>query len=99
MVESKVVVVARIKAKPGHENAVKEELLSLVSPTRKERGCLNYDLHQSPEDKTVFLFHETWRSKADLDTHLTSPHIKTLGDKAPNLLDGPPVITLWKQID
>ncbi len=47
----KVVLTAMIKAKPGEEDAVKEILLALVEPTRKEAGCLCYNLHQSKSDK------------------------------------------------
>ena len=40
-------VVAQIKAKPGKESQVRQELLSLVAPSRQDDGCLNYDLHQA----------------------------------------------------
>jgi quinol monooxygenase YgiN len=95
MADNKVTVVARIKAKPGLERQVAEALSSLVQPTRKESGCVNYDLHQSPEDKTVFLFYENWISKRDLDQHLETPHMRDFLGKAPNLLAEPVEITLW----
>ena len=43
--EDTVVLTAMVKAKPVQEDAVKEALLSLVEPTRKEPGCLCYNLH------------------------------------------------------
>ena len=60
-------VIAQIKAKPGKEGQVRQELLSLVAPSRKDAGCLNYDLHQALDNPTLFLFHENWTSKAHLD--------------------------------
>ena len=76
-----VIVVAMVKAKPGEEDAVKEVLVSLVEPTRKESGCLCYNLHQSKDDKTQFMFYEQWASKAALDAHGKTPHLQSLGEK------------------
>jgi quinol monooxygenase YgiN len=56
-------VVAKIKAKFGSEAVLRQELLQLVLPTIAENGCLNYDLHCSIEDSTLFLFYENWASK------------------------------------
>ena len=93
-----VTVIAYHRAKPGKEQALRGVLLSLCVPTRKEKGCLNYDLHVSPEDPAVLVFHENWVSKADLDAHLQSPHIDAFRRRAPDLLADPPQLTLWKQI-
>lgn len=76
-----VILVAMVKAKPGQEDAVKEALVSLVEPTRKESGCLCYNLHQSKNDKTQFLFYEQWASKEALAAHGKTPHMKALGAK------------------
>ena len=37
-------IVANIHAVPGKEDLVHAELQKLVAPTRKEEGCLQYDL-------------------------------------------------------
>ena len=76
-----VILTALMKAKPGQEEAVQEVLLGLVEPTRKESGCLSYNLHRSKSDKTQFLFYEQWASQAALDSHGKSPHMKALGGK------------------
>jgi quinol monooxygenase YgiN len=49
-----ITVVATFQAKPGKEAELKKALISLVAPTRKEAGCINYDLHVSPEDPAKF---------------------------------------------
>jgi quinol monooxygenase YgiN len=76
-----IILTATIKAKPGQEEAVKEVLLGMVEPTRKEPGCLCYNLHQSKSDKTQFMFYEQWASKAAIDAHGKTPHMKALGGK------------------
>jgi quinol monooxygenase YgiN len=90
-----VTVFALVKAKPCMEEAVKQELLALVDPTRTEEGCINYDLHQSFEHKGHFRFYENWTSKELLDRHLQSAHVKRFIAKMDQLLTEPPEITLW----
>jgi quinol monooxygenase YgiN len=95
---NKVTVFALIKAKPGMEEAVKQEPLALVDPTLTEEGCINYDLHQSLDHKGQFRFYENWTSKELLDRHLESAHVKRFIAKADQLLAEPPEITLWEML-
>jgi quinol monooxygenase YgiN len=85
----KVTVIAYHRAKPGKERALREALLKVCAPTRGEKGCLNYDLHVSPDDPGLLVFHENWESMADLDAHLASPHIDAFRAVAPDLLAEP----------
>jgi quinol monooxygenase YgiN len=91
-------VTAQIKAKPGKESQVREALLSLVAPSRKDAGCLNYDLHQALDNPALFLFHENWTSKAHLDQHLQKPEFQAVLARVGQLAAEPPQITLWKKI-
>ncbi len=91
-------VVATFKAKPGQESVLRQELLALIPTTRKEPGCINYDLHQAADGPGRFLFHENWASKQHLDDHLARPHLQTLLAKLPALVAEPPQITLWEKL-
>ena|SRR5882724_9317616 len=91
-------VVATFQARPGKETALREVLVGLLGPTRKETGCLNYDLHQSPEDPAKFLFHENWTSKAALDAHMQTPQIQSLLPRVDELCVEFPQIVVWKKI-
>ncbi len=91
-------VVAQFQAKPGKETAVRQELLSLVAASRKDAGCLNYDLHQGQENPALFLFHENWASKAHLDAHLQKPDLQAVLARVQQLVTEPPQVTLWKTI-
>jgi len=77
---------------------LKKTLLSLPGPTRKEAGCMNYDLHILPENPAKFLFYENWTSKELLDAHLKSPHIAALLPRVDELCMAPPEIKLWEKI-
>ncbi len=98
MTDIQVTVLAQFKAKEGMEDRVKQELLALVTPTLTEPGCLNYNLHQSPDDKRLFMFYENWREKADLDRHFEMPHLVELEGKLGEMLAEPVSITLWQMI-
>lgn len=73
-----VIMAVIVKAKPGQEETVKEALVGMVEPTRKEPGCLCYNLHQSKSDKTQFMFYEQWASQEALDAHSKTPRMKAL---------------------
>ena len=98
MAEGKVTVVATFKAKAGMEEAAREAIQALVAPTRAEAGCINYDLHQSPEDPSVFMLYENWVSQKDLDEHLEMPYLKDILGKADDLFREPVGIEIWKMI-
>jgi quinol monooxygenase YgiN len=51
------------RSKPGKESQVRQELLSMVAPSRKDAGCLNCDLHQALDNPALFFFHENWTSQ------------------------------------
>lgn len=90
-----VTVVAYHRARPGKEAALRQALLALCGPTRREEGCINYDLHVSVDDPALLVFHENWTSKALLDAHLKSSHISAFIRRMDELLAEPPKLTLW----
>lgn len=94
-----VTVIATFQAKSGREADLKRALISLLAPTRKEAGCLNYDQHVSPEDPAKFLFHENWATRAALDAHLQNTHIQTLLPRMDDLCVGMPEIKTWERLD
>jgi len=94
----KVTVVARLKAKAGLEEKVKQELMKMVEATRKESGCLNYDLHVDESDPACFLFYENWVSKMALDNHFHTEHFVRLQSMKDELFAEPTSINFMKMI-
>ena len=84
---TQLTVVAKITAKSGFEDLLRQSLMQLIAPTLEEDGCLNYDLHSSIEDKTLFLFYENWESRAMWEKHMDSEHIQAFQRDAEGLLD------------
>jgi len=98
MADKKVTVLAKFKAKAGKEEALKKAIVACVAPTRAEAGCINYDLHQSSDDKGLFMLYENWVSKKVLEEHLEMPYLVELKAKAGDLCAEPIEIALWEMI-
>ena len=93
-----ITIMAFITAKAGMQPQVREVLLDLVAQTRKEKGCLNYNLHQSQDNPREFVMYENWESAADLDAHARSEHLQAFGKAAKGLLERPAEITKWDMV-
>lgn len=67
------------------ENSI-DEFIScaneLVSESRKEKGCISYELCQDLKDKNKFVFVEKWKDQDAIDAHNNSNHFN---DIVPNL--------------
>ena len=98
MDEPLLTVVAESYAKPGREEELGELLKGLIPPTRKETGCVQYDLHVDNDRPGHFLFLEHWTSLAHLQAHLASPHFAAFQARSAELLAEPPRIVLTKRI-
>lgn len=76
MSNATVKVVARITAQPDKVEELQALLHGLLDPTRKEPGCIRYQLLQNKADPTDFTFVEEWADDAALDAHLLTPHVQ-----------------------
>jgi quinol monooxygenase YgiN len=81
-------VVALFDARPGRREELRELLASLVAPTRRETGCLDYRLLEDRENPQRFIFVEEWTDEAALDRHLQTPHLTAARAAFPDLVVG-----------
>jgi len=70
-------IIARIEAKTESLDLVKSEVLKLIEPTRKEKGCIQYELHQDNEKPEIFIFFENWESQELWQIHMESSHLES----------------------
>ena len=83
------------RARPGQEEELGRRMAALVAPTRAEPGCISYELFRSSEDPALWMLFEQWRSQADLEAHIGSPHLQAfLADKH-EVLEGSPQSYRW----
>jgi quinol monooxygenase YgiN len=100
----KLTVVAVVYVKPGFEKQVEQELLKLVPLTRREPGCLQYDMHVNIDLDTLkvnpkmYLFYENWRSREDWDIHMKMPYLKKWFAMAPKVTKKIE-LTIWEMYE
>src|SRR6201992_1038286 len=76
MTEAPIVLNVHFEAVPGREADLLRELSALVEPTRKEPGCLVYELHIDPEHPGKLMFYANCADQAALDFHVSPPPFK-----------------------
>lgn len=81
-------VIALLRAREGRAGELKELARGLLAPTRREPGCLRYELVEDPDDPHRLTFIETWQSAAHLDAHLRTPHLEHARARYAELLEG-----------
>jgi quinol monooxygenase YgiN len=91
-------IIGMVVAKDETREELRAILTAQVAPTRAEAGCINYDFHVDADDPNVFMFYENWRSKADLEAHLKTPHLQPLFGRLEELLARPVEIKFYKML-
>jgi quinol monooxygenase YgiN len=92
-----VALVVMMHAKPGQEPLLQAELTALIRPTRKEDGCILYDLHRSHDIPGDFLFYEIWANREAHAAHKRTPHFLRWNARKDTLLAARES-TFWKKI-
>lgn len=67
-------VVARNLIKEDKIEEAIERYKELVEMTRKEDGCIKYELYQDEKDNKIVSMIEEWEDRHALDNHLKSEH-------------------------
>ncbi|MFO0929064.1 MAG: putative quinol monooxygenase [Gemmataceae bacterium] len=82
-------LIVHLQVKKGQEAALLKAARPAIIGTRKEPGCVAYELHQDLEHPTRFVFFEKWKTVEDLRQHLQMPYLKTFGATLGKATEGP----------
>ncbi|MDR0136227.1 putative quinol monooxygenase [Metabacillus idriensis] len=93
-----ITITAILKAKEGKEDALRTELEKVLAPSRAEEGCIEYTLHESLEEKEVFVFYETWENEEALQQHIQSTHYQTYRENTSDFIESRQVFKLRKTV-
>ncbi|HTW87110.1 MAG TPA: putative quinol monooxygenase [Candidatus Binataceae bacterium] len=69
-------VIARLKARAGHEAEVAKRLSEITEKTRSEPGTQIFTVYKSLDDPTVFVIYEVYKDKTAFESHFHSPHVQ-----------------------
>ena len=79
-------IVATVTVKPEFKDEVLKAIKTVVDATRKEPGNIFYDVFEDIKNPLKFVFIETWKSQAAIDSHNKATHfndfIKAVDGKA-----------------
>ncbi|HRX83803.1 MAG TPA: putative quinol monooxygenase [Phycisphaerae bacterium] len=84
----RLTVLALMRAQPGKSEELGQRLMTLLESSRREAGCINYDVHRANEDTDAWCVYENWRSPQDLEAHFETPAFREFVARAPGLLAG-----------
>lgn len=87
--DKSVRVVVKVVARADKASEMRAVVLKLAADSRKEDGCVGYDVLQNAAEPHVFLLVEEWTSNAHLDAHNLTPHVHEAVMKATPLAAAP----------
>ena len=77
-----------IKAKAGKEKDVEAAFTPCLAATKKETGCLAYELNRDPDEPTTYVMFEKFKNLAALEDHLKKDHTQKLLKTLESLTEG-----------
>lgn len=98
MAENNIRVVARIQAREEKTEDVSRLLTGLIEPTRREPGCVSYELLENREDPTDFTFVEEWTDADAFARHFETAHIRNALPQLKDLTAADPDIRTYRVI-
>lgn len=69
-------VIARYRAKPGRGDDVAAVLARHITATRAEKGCVQFEVSRSTDNRDEFVLYEKYVDEAAFDAHRETPHFK-----------------------
>jgi len=74
-IDETLTIVAVVTVKPEFKEDVLKAIKTVVDATRKESDCIFYDVFEDVNNPLKFVFIETWKSQAAIDSHNKSAHL------------------------
>ncbi|MDR2175021.1 MAG: antibiotic biosynthesis monooxygenase [Synergistaceae bacterium] len=90
-----IVVTSTFKSVPDKRAQVLELARPCIEATRKEKGCIRYELFVSSEDGVTMQFIEEWTDLDALKAHLQSPHLSAFKEQRKDLVEKGVVLKLF----
>ncbi len=69
-------IIATLKCQAAKRDEFLAAARACIDATRKEPGCIAYDMHESVTEPGTFRFVERWRDRTAVDDHMASSHLK-----------------------
>jgi quinol monooxygenase YgiN len=91
-----IVVTSTFKSVPGKRVSVLELAHPCIEATRKEKGCIRYELFVSSEDEVTLQFIEEWTDLDSLKNHMKSPHLLAFKEQRKAIVEEGGILKLFE---
>lgn len=93
-----ITIVAKNLIKQDKVDEFKVLAERLINESRKERGCISYNLYEDSSNGNILTFIEVWENREAINLHNSSEHFTSIVPKFGELKDGQSEINLYKVI-
>ena len=88
-------LIVEFKVKAGKEAEFEAAAKPAVAATKKEPGCISYELNRDPDQPGVYVMYEKFKSVAAIDEHIKAKYTQALLTTAAAVTDGDPKIKVY----
>jgi quinol monooxygenase YgiN len=92
-----IFVVSKSIVKEDKVAEYKQQVVRLIEETRKEEGCISYDLCEDIDNHNILTFIEKWENKQYLDAHMKTAHFIEIVPKLKDLRESSE-LSIYKQV-
>ncbi len=93
-----IIVTAKNILKEGNSEKFKELAKDLISETRKENGCISYNLNQDIKNQDILTFIEEWESEEALQLHMNTLHFTSIVPKLSELQEENSILNIYNRV-
>lgn len=93
-----ITIIAKSIIKEGKIEEFKALAKELIDESRKEEGCISYNLNKDLNNENVLTFIEEWKSKEAIQSHNCSAHFTRIVPKLGELREKKPEVNLYERI-
>jgi quinol monooxygenase YgiN len=89
-----IVINAEFYIIPEQKQQFLNEISELIQSSRKEEGCVSYQLYQAVTDENNFVMVEKWENPQAFELHNKMSYLQNFVKKIPNYSRNAPQITV-----
>lgn len=93
-----ITIVAKSVIKQGRIDEYKLLTERLINESRKEKGCISYNLYQDTKNCNILTFIEEWENDEVIKIHNNSQHFTSIVPKFADLRESISEINLYKKL-
>jgi len=93
-----ITIIAKCLLKDGLKEKFKKTAIELIESSRKEDGCISYNLYEDLNNENILIFIEEWKDKEAINSHNNSEHFKRIVTELSELYLMDPEISLYKVV-